>query len=445
MLSAFQKHLSSLVSNPEKRNFLLAVSGGVDSVVMAELFQKASYKFGVAHCNFQLRGIESDGDELFVKGVAASSGASFYVKHFDTTAFAKKQKLSIQMAARDQRYGWLKEIAEKHKYDYIVIAHHSDDAIETFFINLLRGTGLAGLHGINAEHGNVIRPLLCFSRQEIEDYAKEHKLKWREDSSNASDKYERNKIRHHLLPELKKINIDASRAIQHTIENLKDVEFVYRRGIKEEAKKLITVKGDKVLFSIKDLQQLQFAYIYIYEELKKYGFNYTQAKEIIQSLKGQSGKVFLSPTHRITKDRTHLILEKISESKEPLGKLKSDTRTYQNEVFALKISVKLRPAGFKPPVSKNIGCLDYEKLQFPLTIRKWEKGDKFHPLGMQKPKKISDFLIDNKISLADKEVVYVLVSGNDIAWVIGYRIDDRFKIGSATKKLYICNIEPQRL
>ena len=441
MLAAFQKHLSSLVPKAEKKKFLLAVSGGVDSVVMAELFQKAKYKFGIAHCNFQLREAESDGDEKFVKGIADCSGNAFHVKQFDTAAYAKKKKLSIQMAARELRYEWLKEIAEKNKYDYIVIAHHNDDAIETFFINLLRGTGIAGLHGINAEHGNVIRPMLCFSRQEIEEYAKEHKLKWREDSSNASDKYERNKIRHHLLPELKKINSDASKAIQHTIDNLKDVEFVYRKGIEEEAKKLITTKGNTIYFSIKGLQELQFAHIYVYEELKKYGFNYSQAKEIIKSLKGQAGKVFLSSTHRLTKDRIQLILEKIAEKKDTLGKLKSETKKYQSGAFELKLSVKPKPAGFKPPISKDIACLDYDKLKFPLEIRKWATGDKFYPLGMFKPKKISDFLIDNKVSLSEKDGVFVLVSGKEIVWVIGHRIDDRFKIVSATKKLYICNIE----
>jgi tRNA(Ile)-lysidine synthase len=441
MLQSFQKNLLSLVPKVKGKKLLLAVSGGVDSVVMAELFHKAKYSFAIAHCNFGLRGKESDGDEEFVKGIADCYGAKFHVKEFHTNEYAKQHKQSIQMAARELRYEWLKEIADKHKYDYIVIAHHSDDAIETFFINLLRGTGIAGLHGINAEHDNIIRPLLCFSRQEIENYAKQNELDWREDSSNASDKYERNKIRHHLLPGLKKINTDAAKAIRQTIENLCGVEMIYRKAIEEEMKKSTSIKNGKMFISIAGLQDIEYSHIYLYEVLKKYGFNYVQSKEVIESLKGQPGKVFMSPTHRLTKDRNSLILEKISDPKIVQGIIKVDDKGYSNGIFTLQVSVITKPLKYKPPGSKNVACLDYQKLKFPLTVRKWAKGDRFYPLGMQKPKKISDFLINNKVSVADKEHVFVLVSGKDIAWVIGYRIDDRFKIVSATKKLYICNIE----
>ncbi|HTA82584.1 MAG TPA: tRNA lysidine(34) synthetase TilS [Bacteroidia bacterium] len=437
----FKKYISTLVRKPEQKTFLLAVSGGVDSVVMADLFCKAGYSFAIAHCNFQLRGKESDGDEAFVNKLADGYGVAFHVKHFDTTDHAENHKVSIQMAARDLRYEWLKETERKHNFNYIVIAHHSDDALETFFINLLRGTGIAGLHGIASVHESILRPLLCFNRKEIESYASVRKLKWREDSSNASDKYERNKIRHHLIPELLKISPDAPKAIKHTIENLSETELIYKRAIEEKVSKLVSVKNDKVHISSAGLNKLEHPHLYLYEYLKAFGFNFTQAKEICESLKGQSGKVFLSLTHRLTKDRRSLVLEKLSTlSKYNVTPLFKEDKAFNNGELRMSLTSKEKPAGYRPFHPPTTGCFDFDKLIFPLTIRAWAKGDKFYPLGMKNPKKISDFLIDNKVSLSDKDGVYVMLSGKDIVWVIGHRIDDRFKIASTTKKLYICNI-----
>lgn len=441
MLNRFQKQLSSIVNHPEKKTFLLAVSGGVDSVVMAELFSKAGYSFAIAHCNFQLRGTESDGDEQFVKELAARYDVPFHVKHFDTSGHAENHKVSLQMAARDLRYNWLKEAMVEDKYDYLVIAHHADDAIETFFINLLRGTGIAGLHGIASVHQNIIRPMLCFSRREIEDYASAQKLKWREDSSNASDKYERNKIRHHLVPELLKINPDAAKAIKHTIENLSETEVIYRKEIGDKLNKMVAEKDNKIYISISALKKLEHPHVYLYEYIKQYGFNYIQAREICHSLEGQPGKLFLSATHRIAKDRRSLIIEKIGgEEQNQVFTIDNEENTFKSPDICFDISLKEKFDGYKPFNPPSVASLDYNKLKFPLKVRKWVKGDKFCPLGMKKPKKISDFLIDMKVSLPDKDKVYVMLSGNDIAWIIGYRIDDRFKIVSATKKMYICNL-----
>ncbi len=441
MLDAFKKHINFLVTKPEQKSFLLAVSGGVDSVVMADVFKKAAYSFAIAHCNFTLRGKESDGDEQFVNDLANRYGVPFHVKHFDTAAYAENHKVSIQMAARDLRYAWLNESREKHKFDHIVIAHHADDAIETFFINLLRGTGIAGLHGITSVHESIIRPLLSFTRNDIEAYAKANKLKWREDSSNASDKYERNKIRHHLLPELLKINPDAAKAISHTIENLRGTETIYRKAIEEKVTKLLSIVEGKIHISLARLKKLEHLHVYLYEYLKEFGFNFTQAKEVCEGLEGQSGKIFLSATHRLTKDRRSLVLEK-QEAKgtDNSGTIYTDDKVFRNGVMEIVLSVKEKPADYKPYHPPSTACLDHAQLNFPLTIRKWAQGDKFYPLGMKRPKKVSDFLIDNKVSLSDKGIVYVMLSGNDIVWVIGHRIDERFKIVSATKKLYICNI-----
>lgn len=443
MLSEFQKYLASLVHKPQQKRFLLAVSGGVDSVVMAELFSKSGYNFAIAHCNFQLRGKESDEDEDFVKRLADKYDVPFHVKHFDTAGHAENHKISIQMAARDLRYTWLKEAMKEDEFDYTAIAHHSDDVMETFFINLLRSTGIAGLHGIASVHESIIRPLLGFSRQEIEGYAKEQKLKWREDSSNASDKYERNKIRHHLIPELLKINPDAANAIKHTIENLAETEVIYRKAIKEQTNKMVAVNNDRIFISSGKLKKLEHPHLYLYEFLKQYGFNYTQAKEICHSLEGQPGKIFLSLTHRITKDRRKLVLEKIDEKEaNNVSELiiDKDQNEFNSRDVNFTVSVKEIPANYKPFHPSSMASLDYSKLKFPLKVRKWLPGDKFHPLGMDKPKKISDFLIDQKLAMPDKNKVYVLLSGKDIAWVIGHRIDDRFKIVKTTKKLYICNI-----
>jgi len=441
MLSQFQKSLSTLIPQPGKKSFLLAVSGGVDSVVMADLFKKAGYEFAIAHCNFQLRGKESDGDETFVKELAAKYKVPFYVKRFDISAYVKEHKVSTQMAARELRYNWFNDCLKLEKLDYLVIAHHADDAIETFFINLLRGTGIAGLHGIASVQKNLIRPLLGFSRNEIEQYASAQKLKWREDSSNATDKYERNKIRHHLIPELLKISPDATKAIGHTIENLAETEIIYRKAIERELNKLAVVKKDKTVIPLNALKKLEHPALYLYEHIKRYGFNYVQAKEVCNAIEGQSGKVFLSGTHRIIKDRKNLVLELIkTDNKKASGRIEDGDNGFVDMDLSLLIDIKDKPAGYKPFHPQSVGCLDYNKLKFPLAIRKWKKGDKFYPLGMSKPKKISDFLIDTKVSLADKDRVLVMLSGNEIVWLVGHRIDDRYKIAPATKKLYICNI-----
>jgi len=439
MLKTFQKHISILIDNPDKQHFLLAVSGGIDSMIMAQLFKESGFIFAIAHCNFGLRGKESDADEAFVKAWAKQNKVHCHTIKFDTEKHAVKKKVSIQMAARELRYTWLKVLQEKHKFNYVSIAHNSDDVIETFFINLLRGTGIAGLHGIAASHQNIIRPLLSFSRKEIEAYAKTIKLKWREDSSNATDKYERNKIRHHLIPMLEKINPHARHAIRLTISNLRDVEEIYMQGIRKTLEEITHHKNGKIYLAINHLKKLDLPEPYIYEAIKGRGFNYAQAKEIAESLNKQAGKTFSSQTHRITKDRTHLILEvmpRMADNKEHL--VEEATKQISIGQFDIDFSTIAMHKGYKPSVSKLTACLDYSKLKFPLIVRKWAKGDKFYPLGMNKPKKVSDFLIDAKISIPEKDNVYVLLSEGRIAWIIGHRIDDRFKLTQAAKKIYIC-------
>jgi tRNA(Ile)-lysidine synthase len=443
MLEAFQKQLASLVKSPKKENYLLAVSGGVDSMVMANLFIESGFDMGIAHCNFGLRGKESDRDEAFVKAFAKKNKVPFYSIQFNTKAYADKHKVSIQMAARELRYKWFQEIREKHNYSFLAIAHNSDDVIETFFINLMRGTGIAGLHGIASSNKQIIRPLLGFTREEIETYARFTKTKWREDSSNASDKYERNKIRHHLVPLLAEINPGSIKGIHYTIENLRTVEQVYLQTIHEQLKHLKHTKNGKTYLSIMGLKKLETPELYIYEAIKGFGFNYQQVMEIRASLDKQSGKTFNANGHRLTRDRNHLIVEPAQAVVSGVEKyrVQKGTKVLSIDDFDIDFSTDSLPKGFKPPTSPLTACLDHSKLKFPLTIRKWQRGDRFYPLGMNKPKKVSNFLIDNKVPLPDKDHIYVLLSGPEIAWVIGHRIDNRFKIVPATKKLYICNIE----
>lgn len=421
---------------------LLTVSGGVDSIVMCELFHKSKLKFGIAHCNFQLRGKESDEDEKFVKQLAVKYNVPFYCKRFNTKEYVAQNNVSIQMAARELRYQWFEEIRNNEKYKYIATAHHTDDAIETFFINLIRGTGIAGLHGIVPKQGNIIRPLLFASKNKIEEYATTNKLKYREDSSNASDKYVRNKIRHHLIPLLKEINPAVENAINATIERLSEVEIIYKNEIEKQRTQLLKNENKTYSISIKELKMLNVMPTYLYEFLKPFNFNADTVKEISTALDGESGKQFLSPTHRLVKDRETLIIEEYVGLgvKDLRIKIKIERNKKKLVVENLHFTFKIQNTKYIIPKSKTTACLDYDKLQFPLEIRKWQQGDTFYPLNMKGKKKLSDFFIDNKLPLNRKENVWLLTSAGKIVWVIGMRIDNRFKVTDQTTKIYFAEL-----
>ena len=439
MVDAFKKYLSELEPAPANKKFLLAVSGGLDSVVMTELFKLSGYSYSIAHCNFQLRGKESDEDLNFVKNLANKNNVPFFFVTFETEKFCSENKLSIQMGARQLRYNWLEETRQKNNLDYIVTAHHADDAIETFFINLLRGTGLSGLHGIKAKNENTIRPMLHFYRKDIEAYAAENKLKWRVDSSNSSDKYERNKIRHHLLPALEEINPKAKEAIALTIENIGRTEVLMKELVEGIANKYIKVDGERTYIRFNFFKEFTPASVYLYEVIKNAGFNYEQCEQIVESISGQPGKIFLSDTHRIVIDRENLIIEPIAPNNRnetvEVGEQLEELLIYLDKY---RFQIIENGTGFKIPTEPQNAALDFNKLSFPLKIRRWQEGDYFYPLGMKQAKKVSDFLIDNKVSIPDKERTYVLVSGEDIAWLIGYRLDERFKVTEGTKNVYLC-------
>ena len=440
MLKAFKSYIHSSGLFSQSDRILLAVSGGVDSIVMVKLFKDAGFNFGIAHVNFELRGDESDGDETFVKNLAEQFAVPIYIKHFDTKQYAADRKISVQMAARDLRYAWFDEIVTENNYNFIATAHHLDDQAETFFINLLRGTGISGMHGILPKQGKLIRPMMFTTREKIMALAHDLNLAWREDRSNKSRKYLRNKLRLDVLSELYKINPLFSYKLNESISHLRDVETIYNYHIAGVTADLVQQTPNGITISIDWIYEYQPHNTYLFELLKPYDFSYPVVKEIARSIETFSGKVFYSPTHRLLRDREHFIIQ-------PLSDLSPDTidsevytieRNTTNIEFPVCLCTHETDNISELPMGKaSIACLDLDKLHFPLKLRKWEKGDWFMPLGLKGKMKLSDFFINQKVSLADKEKIWLLLSGEDIVWVIGKRIDNRFRITPKTKKSFV--------
>ena len=430
MLRQFENQVSNHFPFLQGKKLLLAVSGGLDSMVLVHLFQQLNYEIVVLHCNFQLRGLESFEDQQFIQEYSNTNAIPFVFTQFDTEAFAADFKVSIQVAARELRYSWFYEQLAIQKGDFILTAHHADDNLETFLINLSRGTGLEGLIGIPAQNEKVIRPLLSFSRQQIEEYASVNKLKWREDSSNASDKYLRNKIRHHLVPLLKELNPNFISSFEKTQSFLSEAQelvddaaiMVYQQVAREE--------GEDIYFDLVRLLQLPNYSSYLYQWLKEFGF--TAWDDIYELVDGQSGKQVLAPYFRLIKDRDCLIL----------SPLQSQENQQEFEIESLESKVKF-PLNLVFSTVSKIGVasdstifVDEDKLVFPLTLRRWNEGDVFQPFGMGgKSKKVSKLIKDEKLSLIEKENVSLLCSDSQVIWVVGIRQDERFKIDAKTKKI----------
>jgi tRNA(Ile)-lysidine synthase len=413
---------------PEDK-ILIGVSGGMDSVTLCHLFANSGFKFGIAHCNFQLRGDESEDDHAFVEALAQKLNAPFYSVRFDTEKIAAEEKISVQMTARKLRYEWFEKTRQEESYKYIALAHHSDDDVETFFINLLRGTGIAGLAGIQNKNGRVIRPLLFAKRKEIEAFIKSEKLEHREDSSNLEQKYLRNKIRLEILPQLKSINPSIEETVKNEIGILRDINLLLKSAVEEKRKQLFfnSSHDNSVSVKIDELKKLHPLKTFVYQLFQPFNFNIETIEDLIKAFDSSSGKKFYSKTHLAIRDRELIIISPI-EVAGPSNILLEENSNVINEPLKLRIQKISWDQKNKIPTSSSICCLDLQKLSFPLELRKWKEGDRFFPLGMKKSKKISDFLIDEKIPLTLKGNVYVLVSGDQIAWVVGHRIDDRFKI-----------------
>lgn len=436
MLTKFQNHINQSLPFLKGKKLLLATSGGIDSMVLLELCSQSKLDIRAAHCNFQLRGYESDEDEKFVKSQCEKLDVLLFVNHFDTKKFAEKQKLSIQVVARNLRYDWFNTLLINNDYDYILTAHHLDDSLETVLINFTRGSGLDGLTGIPQQNGNIVRPLLPFSRNEIVTFAKENKVKWREDSSNASDKYLRNKLRHNVIPILKELNPSLLDSFEKTISNLQQAQTLVDDASRIVYRKVVTDINFQKRINLSELMQLPNYQAYLYQWLEPFGFS--DWNSINDLVIAQSGKQVFSETHVLLKDRNELILFPKQNEIEPINFLISKD---QKEVkFPLKmafcnvddISVQ----------TTNTIFVDEDKLQFPLVIRKWQEGDWFYPSGMNGRKKLSKFFKDEKYSLLDKSSTWLLCSENQIVWVIGKRVDEQFKVTESTTKILKINYTP---
>ncbi|SHI77278.1 tRNA(Ile)-lysidine synthase [Mesonia phycicola] len=422
MTKEFQQHITSNFPFLKNKKCLLTISGGIDSVVLAYLCKTANIDFALAHCNFNLRGEESDGDESFVRNLAKQLEVKLFVENFNTKAFAKDQQLSIQLAARKLRYEWFFDLAEKNNIEYICTAHHLNDSFETYLINTSRGTGIQGLTGIPEVNGKIIRPLLPFTRAQILQYAQKKQIKWREDSSNASDKYLRNKIRHHITPVLEEENENLLQNFYKTQQYLKDTANLLEDYTTLLFSKLVKeINGDYYL-NVTNLKNTPNTKAVIYQLLHPFGF--TAWEDVNNLLEAQSGKQVFSNTHRLIRDREVLILSKLNIQENQVIKIEEG----QTHIKWDNKQILVKNVNTLEDFSQNIAYLSAQKISYPLTLRKWQAGDRFQPFGMKGKKKISDFLKDEKLSAIEKENTWVLLSNEEIAWVVGHRSDHRFKI-----------------
>ncbi len=441
MVERLLKYIESNRLFSPNDTLLVGVSGGIDSVVLIDLLYRAGLAFAVAHCNFQLRGAESDQDERFVRELSESYGKLCFCKTFDTKEYANENGISIEMGARDLRYDWFEEVRFTHHFDWIIVAHHRDDQIETFFLNLARGTGISGLTGMKVVNGKVVRPLLFGSRKEIENYAAAHKLHFREDSSNALTDFQRNKIRKLVLPLMEELNPSFRESMEETINHLRETSSIYIQAI-ERARELVVRRrqNGETEIVLAELKLLNPPSTYLFELLRPFHFNGEVVEEIINALDGQAGKQFFSPSHRAVLNRDVIVICKLGDEAQARYYLDENLTRLEFPV-KLSISTQKRTGSFQWNTSPKIATLDKDLLQFPLILRKWQKGDYFQPLGMQGMKKLSDFFVDEKFSLPEKEECWILANGEEIVWIVGARVDNRYKIRPYTKNILIVKLD----
>jgi tRNA(Ile)-lysidine synthase len=436
MFAAFNKFvLENHLFKPDDK-ILLAVSGGIDSMVMTHLFLQTGCQVAIMHCNFTLRSVESDKDEAFVRKYAEMHSLQFFSNTFKTKEYAKNNSISVQMAARDLRYNWFEAVRQKNNFDYIAVAHNLNDNIETLLINLTRGTGLAGLSGMRIINNHIIRPLLFATREDIVNYSNAHQIKFREDKSNADTKYIRNKIRHQIIPVLKEINPSIELTLNETAERFIGINEIVTGYISKIREKISEQKDEVISYNISQLKRYQNNKTILFELFRPYGITNQQLDDLLKVINGKTGGQIITNCCRIIKNRKEIIVSQENSRSESVYTLntldgfKKIPGILSAELFEVNDT-------FQIPYDSAIACLDYNKLNFPLIIRKWETGDNFYPLGMKQKKKLSDYFIDNKYSLLDKENILILESDSKIVWIIGDRIDNRFKITRSTKNALI--------
>jgi tRNA(Ile)-lysidine synthase len=422
-----EKHL---VNNGQ--GVLLAVSGGVDSMVMAELFHKAGMPFAIAHCNFQLRGKDADLDEALVRAWCLQRGITFHSTGFETKKIAEEWKKGIQETARILRYEWFDAICDEHKYAKIATAHHANDNVETLLMNLFKGTGISGLHGIRAENNKIIRPLLFAEKEDIKAYAEQHNIRYREDASNASDAYLRNALRLNIIPRIKELIPNVVLNINDSIGRFIQAEELYKKAIEQERKKLLERRGKDYYIPVLKLRNRLPLETICYELFSPFGFTSAQVPHIIELLSAPSGKLIASSTHRIIRDRDFLAVTSLASAETDILLIEGIPCQVQAGNFHFSFSVEKKPKTI--PTDNTIACIDMKRIEFPIVLRKWTLGDYFYPLGMgMKKKKLSRFFIDHKLAVHEKEHIWVLECSKRIAWVAGMRLDERFKIKESTE------------
>ena len=433
-----------------KDKLLLAVSGGVDSVVLCELCKQAGFDFVMVHCNFQLRREESERDEKFVRELAEKYTVEIFVKKFETEKYAEEKKTSIQVAARELRYQWFNQIVNgqwsmvngdnefthnsQPAIQYILTAHHANDNIETLLMNFFKGSGVAGLRGILPKHGTIIRPILFAKKAELIEFANKNHLSYVEDSSNESDKYTRNYFRNQLIPSIQKVFPQVEENLLNNIQRFNDIQTIYQESIAVHKNKLLEKKGGEVHIPVLKLLRSEPLATIVFEIIKDFGFTPNQTEEVIKLLRSDSGKYVQSNTYKIIKNRNWLIIA-------PINTVIAETILIEEKDKHVEFSISkmefkhIAPAAYKLSSSESIAYLDFDEIKFPLLLRKWKQGDYFYPLGMNRKKKLGKFFSDQKLSMTEKENVWVLEMNKKIIWIVGKRIDDRFKITPKTKSI----------
>lgn len=416
----------------QNSTILVALSGGADSVALLRVLHSLGYKCIALHCNFHLRGKESDRDETFVRKLCTDMDIRCLVRHFDTTQYAEEKGLSIEMAARELRYEWFDQCVEKHIGDVVAVAHHKDDNVETFLINLTRGSGINGLKGMRIRNGNIVRPLLNVSKKEILDYLKELNQDFVTDSTNLENEYTRNKMRLDIIPAFEKINPAFKETIIETIHKLAQTAEIYNQAIDQSRQRVMY--GNEI--DIAALNREISPVTVLFEILYPYGFNPAQVKDIYKTARGQSGKRFTSEKYEIIKDRTKLLIYPKKDNPEEIIKLNDDSTTEIPCGTLTKGTIAIE-SDFRIDPDKNTAYIDTDKIKGALHVRKWKHGDSFIPLGMKGKKNISDYLTDKKKNIIEKENTYILTDEENIVWIVGERLDDRYKITPKTKETTI--------
>ena len=433
MLEQFEQFRQEKNIFRSSNNILLAVSGGIDSVVMLDIFTRMEYSIAVAHCNFQLRGKESDDDQAFVADLCRKAELRLFTKKFETSSYAREKGISIQMAARDLRFEWLAGLREEENFDLIATGHNLNDSVETILINLARGTGIKGLTGISPVSGHIIRPLLFATRKMISLYANDYNVSYREDSSNIQTRYTRNKIRHNVIPVLEEINPSVLHSISESSEFLKSAQLIYEQTIEKKRKEIIKYRNKSSYIDISELKKLDPTGTWIYELFRDYHFGKHQVADILRLLDAETGKQLISDTHILTRDRERIIISPAATAE--FTPVTVYSLAGLGEVPLFETAEIMDVGDLQISDDPSIACLDAGLIDYPLTIRRWREGDYFQPLGMKGRKKLSDFLIDTKTPLPEKDRTLVLTMAKQIIWLIGHRIDDRFKVSSSTSEV----------